>query len=184
MPDNSVAIDVDIDDAKDVVAQLPDATDEGTTRALRQLTVLAEGAIKKRAPEGAGRDRHLRDTVDTRFSRDGLRASVGPRKRVGDENILLASILADDPEWSVENLPGGDDPMPLAPLQAWTAAKWGDGSVAAAARLAHSLVEDGMESAPNPFVEEAFDAWKGRVEDVAGREVRDSLARLQGPGGG
>lgn len=180
MSGNPTEVTVDIDGAKDVIDQIPDATDEGTARAIRQLSVLAEGEIKKRAPEGAGRDVHMRDTVDTRFSRDGLRATIGPRKRVGSEDVLLAEILGDDPDWGPENLPGGSNPIPLWMLQDWTAAKWGDGTVAAAARLAHSLVDDGMDSAPNPFVEEAFDTWKRQVEDAAGDEVRDSLSRLLG----
>ena len=172
---NEIDINVDAAAAERAMSEeLPDAIDDGVQRAIRQLSVLAESAIKKHAPEGAGRDRHLRDTVDTRFSRGGLRANIGPRKRVGDENILLAAILADDPSWDA------DDPPPLGPLREWTAAKWGDGSVAAAARLQQSLVEDGMESAPNPFVKEAYDEWKTQVEDIAGREVRDSLSRLQG----
>lgn len=174
MPGNRTEVDVDIDAAKDVIDQLPDATDEATTRSIRQLTVLAEGELKKQAPEGAGRDKHLRETVDTRFSRDGLRATVGPRKRVGDENILLAEILGDHPSWS------WDDPPPLQPLRDWTGAKWGDDSIAAAARLRASLVEDGMDSAPNPFVEEAFDNWVVQVEDAVGRDVREALARLRG----
>lgn len=174
MPTNSLDVDVEIDDAQDVIDQIPDVTDRATTRAIRQLSILAEAAIKERAPEGAGTDTHLRDTVDTRFSRNGLKANIGPRKRVGDEDILLAEILGDHPSWDEDN------PPPLGPLREWTEAKWGDGSVAAAARLRNSLVEDGMESAPNPFVEEAFDAWKDQVEDVAGREISEAMARLQG----
>jgi hypothetical protein len=182
MAQNPTKIVVDIDDAKDVIDQLPDAIDDGATRAIRQLSVLAEGELKSNAPEGAGRDIHMRETIRTQFSRNGLRATIGPRKRVGGENILLADILADDPEWTDENRPEGDNPIPLSPLMAWTGAKWGDPTVAAAARLAHSLVDDGMQSAPNDWVEDSFDDWKTQVEDIAGDELRDSIARLTAGG--
>jgi len=174
MVENPVEVDVDVGGARRALDEVGDGIDDGTKQSIRQLTVLAESVIKREAPEGSGRDRHLRDTVDTRFKRGGLRATVGPRKRVGDENILLAAILADDPQWDPDNPPS------LESLRAWTAAKWGDGSLAAAARLQASLVDDGMESAPNEFIADAFEQWVRRVEDLTGREIRSEIGSLRG----
>lgn len=172
MGTNSVRVEVDVEDVAASMERLADGLEDAGRDSVRQLSVLAESYIKQEAPEGATGD--LRDSVDTRFRRNGLRANIGPRKRTED-GILLASILADDPTWSPDN------PPPLGPLREWTAAKWGDGSLAAAARLRASLVEDGMESAPNPFVDRAFELWRPQVEEIVEDNVGDAVDRLGGP---
>jgi len=172
MADTEINVDVDPSDAKQLFAALPEDTRDGAKRAVRQLAVLAEGPMKKEAPEGSGRSEHLRETIDTRFFNGGLRSITKPRKRVGNERIPLIDILTDDPQWDPDN------PPPIEPLRAWTRAKWGDGSDDDAYALQQSLVNNGMESAPNDFVNEAYQQWRTNVEDVAGEEVRELIERI------
>jgi hypothetical protein len=166
MSGNTVELDIDVDGATRALDRIQDSVPDAGRSAVRQLTVLAEGAMKREAPEGAGRQAHLRDTIRTEFDRGGLQGLVRPQKKVSD-GIPLVEILVNGASWDP------DSPPPLAPLQEWTAAKWGDGSVEAAAILRNHLVEEGMD--PNPFVARSIRDWQDQVEDIAGRAVRDEL---------
>lgn len=171
MAKNRVSLGVDTGNARRVIDDAGDAIDDGAWSAVRQLAVLAEGAMKDEAPEGAGRDKHLRDTVDTRFMRQSLVANVGPRKRA-DDGVLLAKYIVEgtDPSSYTE------EPPPIAPLMDWAAAKLGDSSAAWA--LQQSIFEGGHDTLPNDFVNDSLDQWENQVEAVAGDQVRDALSRL------
>lgn len=172
-----IDIDVDVADAVEQMRDGSDAVDTGAERAVRQLAVLAEGALKDEAPEGAGRDRHMRDSVDTRFRRGGKRANIGPRKRAQD-GTLLATYVVEGTDPSSYSL---DDPPPVEPLMDWADAKLGDPDAAWAIR--RSIAETGHETLPNPFVARAFEDWSDQVEDVAGEAIRDALTDFVGGGG-
>jgi hypothetical protein len=170
MAGNSASVDVDVESAVDALQDAPDAVRDGGEGAVRQLSVLAEGAQKKEAPEGAGRDAHLRDTIDTRFSRQGLKANVGARKRAQD-GVLLATYVVEGTG------PGSYDPEnPPPPLFDWAAAKLGDASLGWA--VAQSIANDGHDTLPNRYVDRSMNAWENQVEDVAGSQVREALAAL------
>lgn len=159
---------VDVDEAtsalQDIQGSLPDAG----KRSVRQLTVLAEGAMKEEVPEGSGRDVHTRDTIETEFDRGGLRGTVRPTKKT-NSGIPMADIITGDPSWT------WDDPPPIPPLFDWVQAKWGATEVGAAFALQWHLVENGVETFPNPFVDRSIRKWEDQVEAVAGRAVRDEL---------
>jgi len=173
-----IDLEVSVADAVQELRDGSDAVDQGAERAVRQLAVLAEGAMKDEAPEGAGRDQHLRDTVDTRFRRGGKRANIGARKRTNDGR-LLAEIVVEGTDPSSYTL---DDPPPVEPLMDWADAKLGDPDAAWAIR--RSIAQTGHETLPNPFVARAFEDWSDQVEDVAGEAVRDALSDFVGGGGG
>lgn len=166
MPGNRTEVNVDASAARRAMGDLQDSLPDAGKRSVKQLSVLAEGAMKEQAPEGAGRQAHLRETIRTSFQGGGMRALVRPHKKT-QSGIPLVDILVDGASWDASN------PPPLGPLREWTAAKWGDGSMSAAAKLRHHLVEEGMD--PNPFVARSIEQWSDRVEEVAGRAVRDEL---------
>lgn len=174
MPGNDASVDVDIEAALNALDDAPDAVREGGEDTVRQLAVLAEGAQKKEAPEGAGRDVHLRDRIDTRFSRGGLKANVGSRKRAQD-GVLLATYVVEGTG------PESYDPEnPPPPMFDWAAAKLGDASLGWA--VAQSIAQDGHDTLPNRYVDRSMEAWEHQVEDVAGQQVRDALGELFGGG--
>lgn len=166
MPGNEIELNVNADGAVRAMRQLQDDIPDAGERAVRQLSVLAEGAMKREAPEGAGRNRHTRDTIRTTFDRGGKKATVRPHKRT-ESGIPLVEILVNGADWSPDN------PPPLAPLQEWTAAKWGDGSIAAAAQLRNHLVEEGTD--PDPFVARSVRDWEDQVGQIAGDAVREEI---------
>lgn len=170
MPKNRVSLAMDLADAAEQVDDLPDAVDDGASDAVKQLAVLAEGAMKKEAPEGASGD--LRDEVDTKFRRGGLTANVGSRKRA-DDGVLLATYVV---EGTDPNSYDPDNPPP--PLFDWAAAKLGDSSLGWA--VSQSIAQDGHETLPNDFVDRSLDTWRSQVEDVAGEQVRDAMSQLMG----
>ena len=172
MPSNTVELNLDIDDALRQVEALPGAVDDGASDAVKQLTILAEGAMKKTAPEGAGRDEHLRDSIDTKFKRGGKSANVGARKRASDGTLLAIYVVEGTDPTSYDS----DNPPP--PLFDWAAAKLGDESLGWA--VAQSIADDGHETLPNPFVDESLEIWEGQVGDVAGEQVRDALSSIGG----
>lgn len=168
MAGNSADVDIDVDAARRVFQQMPDALDDAGERMVRQLSVLAEGAQKREAPEGSGRDKHLRDSIDTRFSRGGLTANVGARKKASD-GTLLAKYVTGSPSYSPEN--------PPPPLFDWAAAKLGDESLGWA--VSQAIAQRGtQESFPDLYVDRSLDRWESDVEDVAGEQVRDAMSRL------
>jgi len=167
----SVELEVRLSEALSDVAGLDDAVDKGASRSVRQLAILAEAAMKEEAPEGAGRDKHLRDTIDTRFRRGGKRADVGARKRV--DGTLLATYVVEgtDPGSYGPNFP--EDAPPIGPLMDWADAKFGDPDAAWALR--RSIFETGHRTLPNPYVDRSLDKWEDRVGELAGEAVRDAI---------
>lgn len=168
MPTNTVEIDLDLREAMRRVGDLPDDTREGARQAVRQLAVLAESYYKTEAPEGAGDEVHMRDTVTTEFSRQGRRARVFARKRIGDGTRLVTRVTGrNEPAWS------WDDPPPIPALMPWAAAKTGDPGFAY--YLQHKLVEDGYDT--DPFVDRAFREYNSQVavESQTARQLRDAL---------
>lgn len=166
MATNSVELELDLADAIRRFDALPEDIDDGAREAIRQLALLAEGETKKEAPEGAGQDVHMRDTVRTDFDRNGLQARIFASKRVGP-GILLAGLVtgAFDPSWDP------DDPPPVPALMPWAAAKMGDPNAAGA--VSQKLVQEGMSE--NPFVDRARENFDQDVLPVAVRQISEAL---------
>lgn len=162
-----VELDVDVDAAIDSLAEAQEATDEAAERMVRQLTVLAEGAMKKEAPEGSGRDVHIRDTIQTTFERDGKRGRVRPTKTTRSGIPLVEIITGDPGPWSA--------PPPIGPMAEYADAKFGDPSGGWALRW--KIFQDGIDAFPDPFVARSVDDWTGDVQQVAGDEVASALGR-------
>ena len=163
----STELDVDITTAMELVDDTRDAVDDGARQVVEQLTVLAEGAMKAEAPEGGGRETHMRDTITTTFEDGGMTGRVRPTKTTAS-GIPLVDIVTGDPgPWAA--------PPPLAPLADWTDAKFGDPE--AAFGLQQKIFQDGIDAFPNPFVSRSINRWTGDVEDVAGDEVASALSR-------
>lgn len=167
MTGGNVELDVDVEPALELLEQTRDATDEGARRMVRQLTVLAEGAMKREVPVGAGRQVHTRETITTRFENDGLTGIVWPTKET-DSGIPLAEIITGDPgPWTA--------PPPIGPLAEYADAKLG--SPAGGWGMRQNIFMEGIEAFPDPFIERSVDRWAGDVQDVAGDEVGGALRR-------
>lgn len=163
----NVELDVDIQGALDRIQATRDVTDDGARRIVRQLTVLAEGAMKGEAPTGGGRETHMRDTITTVFEDDDLTGRVFPTKET-DDGRRLADIVTSDPgPWT--------SPPPIGPLLDWADAKTGDPGIGW--YLQDQIFEGGIETFPNPFIERSVDTWRGDVQDVAGNEIAGAMAR-------
>lgn len=166
MPGNTYEVSVDASDTVTAMDRLRESIPDAGEEVVDQLAVLAESHMKREAPEGAGRVQHLRDTIRAEFNTDGMKAVVRPHKRT-ESGIPLVEILVDGADWDPDN------PPPLAPLQEWTGAKWGDPSKSAAAKLRNHLVTEGMD--PNPFVQRSIQSWNHQVGRVAGQAVASEL---------
>jgi hypothetical protein len=175
MGKNRLSLGLDLDDAIRQLDDAPGAVDSGAKDAVRQLSVLAEGPMKREAPEGAGRDRHMRDTIDTKFRRRGLTANVGARKRTEDGD-LLAEIIVEGTDASSYVPTDGLVGFVGKQMEDWADAKLGDPQ--AAYPIAYSIVRTGHSTLPNDFVDRSLDDWEDSVEDIAGEQVRDALSRL------
>lgn len=174
MVKNRVSVAIDADAARRKLTDLDDAVDEGATKAVQQLAVLAEGAMKKEAPEGTGRDQHLRDSVDTKFRRQRKTANVGARKRASDGTLLAIYVVEGTDASSYED---GSHP-PYGPLVEWAEAKLGDPGLGY--YIADRIGERGHRTLPNDFVDRSIDEWESQVEDVASDQVQAALSRLMG----
>jgi hypothetical protein len=181
MPKNRLSLGMDLQDAIRDLEDTPDAIESGAKDAVRQLSVLAEGPMKREAPEGAGRDRHMRDTIDTKFRRRGLTANVGARKRTQDGD-LLAEIIVEGTDASSYTPSPGLVGFLGKQMEDWADAKLGDPQ--AAYPVAWDIVRTGHSTLPDDFVDRSLDDWEDQVEDVAGEQVRDALSRLMSGGAG
>lgn len=166
---NEASIEVDMDQAYRSLQSLSDKVDPSSRRMISQLSVLAENAMKKNAPEGAGTNVHLRETVDTEMDRRGKRAKVYPHKRTSEGWLLVRAIVGNpttptyDDEAPVWSGAGGEAAGPLA---RWAAAKLGNRNAAWA--IAQSWKGGGgQESFPNPFVRDAYRQFAPEAEDLA-----------------
>lgn len=167
MTGGNVELDVDVQPALEMLKDAQDATDEGARRMVRQLTVLAEGAMKREVPVGSGRDVHTRETITTRFEDDGLTGVVWPTKKT-DSGIPLAAIITGDPgPWSA--------PPPIGPMAEYADAKFGDPS--GGWGLRQKIFMEGIEAFPDPFIQRSVDKWRGDVQDVGGDEIAGALGR-------
>lgn len=177
MAKNRISLGLDIQTAIRQMEDLPNAVDDGAASAVRQLAVLAEGAMKAEAPEGAGRDRHMRDSVDTRFpqGRDGKVANVGARKRASD-GVLLATYVVEGTDSTSYDVSPEMAAFLGHQMEDWAAAKVGDPS--AAYPIAWSIIRSGHATLPNRFVDRSLAAWEDQVEDVAGEKVQAAMSRL------
>lgn len=177
MAANDVSLDMDLEPAIEAFERLEQSVQPSAARGVSQLAVLAEAAMKKNAPEGAGYDEHLRDTIDTETSRNGLRASVYPTKRT-DEGWLLVNAIVGNPTTPTyqESVPvwSGPDGDAAGPLARWAAAKLGDRN--AAWPIAQSWKHGGgQKTFPNPFVRDAYRQWQGQVERTFGDAFFDAM---------
>ena len=170
MTGNSVEVTVNVRDAQRSLDAMAEAIDDGATDAVKQLAVLAESHMKAEAPEGSGRDVHLRDTIRTDFDRAGKKAVVRPHKKTSN-GIPLVEIVTGNPDWTWEN------PPPIGPLKDWADAKVGDEGFAY--YLQWKLVEQGS-SFPDPFVDRSFQKWASQVEDIVDANLDSALDRAGG----
>jgi len=175
MAKNRISLGIDAEDAIRQANDLPDAVDDGASDAVKQLAVLAEGAMKKEAPEGAGADKRMRDTIHTKFRRQGLTANVGARKRT-DDGGLLSEIVVEGTDASSYVATPGLVAFLADQIEDWADAKLGDESAAYA--VAWSIARNGHATLPNDFVDRSLDDWESQVEDVTGDKVRDAMSRL------
>lgn len=173
----SVDMDLNLKEAVQTMEESADLTRDGAKQAVKQLAVLAEGAMKEEAPAGAGTDVHMRETIRTNFSRGQLRAEVKPHKRTRDGYPLHRLIVGSPktPTYSDEKPPVwvGSGGRAQGPLAEWAEAKFGDRSAAWALR--ESIHPGGQETFPNLFINRSRRDWEGRTEDVVSENVRDAL---------
>lgn len=169
MPENSIQIEVDAVDAKRVVNAWKRAVGTGGVDAVTALTVLAENAMRREAPEGAGKNNpSLRDSIDTKPEGRAKRKEVMPYKRTREGWLLVRAIVGQPsaPSYTDERPPPG-------PILEWARAKLGDEQAGWAVR--ESIFQSGHESFPDRFVDRSMNEWETTVEDVAGEAVRDAF---------
>lgn len=169
MPDNSIEIDLDDEDAERVVDAWEQALGRGGSRAVQALTVLAEKHMKAEAPEGAGfNPPSLRDSVDTKPEGRSTQKVVMPFKRTSAGWLLVRAVVGNPSTPSYT-----DEKPPVGPLMRWARAKLGDEDAAWAIR--ESIFQTGHDSFPNPFVDRSERAWEDETEAIAGQAVREAL---------
>lgn len=174
MGKNRISLAIDAESGIAAFEDAEDAIDDGATDAVHQLAVLAEGAMKAEAPEGTSTP-SLRETIDTKFRRNGLTANVGARKKTQDGGLLAEVIVEGTDTGSYPNEPWMVRFLGKR-LEDWADAKLGDESLGYA--VAWGIVRDGHETLPNRFVDRSLDEWEGQVEDVAGQQVREAMSEL------
>lgn len=163
MSNNEVNLDIDTKDAVRKLQDMQGAVEHGVEETLNQLVVAAEGPLKSEAPTGAGREPHMRDTIETEW-RDEYAVAVGPKKKASDGELLAAYVVGD---------PSYSRPPPIGPLADWADAKLGDASAAYA--IQKSIAENGQESFPDPFVDRAINSWEGQVNRIASKTIAQAL---------
>jgi len=172
MAKNRVSLGIDAEDAIRQFDDLDDAVEDGASDAVRQLAVLAEGAMKSEAPEGDTGD--LRDRIDTKFRRQGLTANVGSRKKV--DGVLLATYVVEGTDPSSYDVNPGTAAFLAHQLMGWASAKLGDPQ--AAYPVAWSIIKTGHKRLPNQFVDRSLDDWEDQVENLTSEKVSDAMSRL------
>lgn len=166
-----IEIDVDADAAKGAVKDWEDDVDDGAKRAVSAIAMLAEGAMKAEAPEGAGFNApSLRDSIKTKppQSTKTKNKRVVPTKRTQDGWLLVRAIVGNPstPTYTDERPPPG-------PLIDWARAKLGDPSAGWAIR--EKIYQRGHQSFPNKFVDRSVESWEDTVEQVAGDAVKEAF---------
>jgi len=172
-------IDVDAADAKRAVEAWEDAAGSGGKKAVSQLSVLAENAMKRNTPEGAGLpNTHMRTTVTALPERRSIQKTIMPMKRTNEGWLLVRAVVGNPttptytdkapPVWI--DRPGGDAQGPIAQ---WADAKLGDQNAAWA--IAENIKQRGQVSFPNPFVRDSYRQWRSQIEQVATEAVADEL---------
>jgi len=177
MSANDISIEIDFDQASRAFERLERNVDPSTRRMVSQLSVLAESFMKENAPEGAGTNTHLRESVNTETDRQGKRARTYPTKRT-DEGWLLVRAIVGNPK-----TPTYDQSVPVwsdgdgnaqGPLARWAAAKLGNAN--AAWPIANSWKGGGGQlSFPNPFVRDAFRQFAPEAEELAAEAFFGSM---------
>lgn len=173
-------VDVDLDDATRAADAWERAVGSGGKSAVSQLSVLAEGAMKQNAPEGAGIPNvHMRNTIQALPEGRTLQKTIMPHKRTQEGWLLVRAVVGNPstPTYTTEAPPvwidreGGDAQGPLAQ---WADAKLGDQNAAWA--VANAIKERGTQlTFPNPFVRDSFLQWRSEVDDIANSAVEDAL---------
>jgi len=172
MPTDDIELTVDLESAIEQTDDWSDDLEAGAVRAVNQLTVLGENAMKREAPEGAGFDPPaLRPSIQTipPRSTETKERTIRPTKRT-DEGWLLARAIVGNPSTPTYD----DDKPPVRPLIEWADAKFADPSLGWAIR--ESIFASGHATFPNRFVSRSIDEWESDVEAVAGRAIRDALS--------
>lgn len=168
MPKNSIELDLNAVEAKQVVEAWKAAVGEGGTDAVDALTILAENSMRREAPEGSGKSKpQLRDSIDTK-PETGDRRVVMPFKRTSEGWLLVRAIVGNPGTPTYD-----DEKPPIGPLMEWARAKLGDEQAGWAIR--ESIYQEGHETFPNPFVDRSMNEWENSVEEIAGEAVRDAL---------
>jgi len=169
MPSTEIEIDVDADAAEALVQSWEDAVEDGAMEAVGALAVLAENAMRREAPEGAGKNPpSLRDSIDTKPEGRSKNKRVQPFKRTSEGWLLVRAVVGQPstPTYTDERPPPG-------PILEWARAKLGDEQAGWAVR--ESIYQDGHDRFPNEFVDRSMNEWENTVEDVANEAVKDAL---------
>lgn len=177
MGSNSIDLNVGLAPAVAALERLERDVEPSAAAAVSQLAVLAENAMKEEGPEGAGHDKHLRETVGYETDRSGLRATVYPDKKT-NEGWLLARAIVGDPSTPTygEDVPvwTDGDGNAQGPLARWAAAKLGNAN--AAWPISQSWKGGGgQDSFPNPFVARAAEKWERRTDELFGESFFDAM---------
>lgn len=178
---DAIDVSVEVDRAARALAAFADATPEGARRGVHELAILAEGAMKREAPSGAGvPDVPLQNTIAKEPKRPANEIRIMPHKRT-TEGWLLAKAIVGSP-----NTPQYTDKRPAVwtdnsgraqgRLAEWAAAKLGNRSAAFA--VANKIKQRGEHKTfPNPFVARSVREWRDEVASVTNEEVADALSR-------
>lgn len=150
----------------------------GGAETVNQLSVLAENAMKAEAPEGAGVPTvHMRSTIDTTYTNEGMRGVTMPHKRTSGGWLLHRAIVGNPstPTYTGAKPPvwPGPDGDAQGPLAEWADAKLGNRNIAWALR--NSIAENGHDSFPNRFIDRSIRRWQGQVNRIADSTISSAL---------
>jgi hypothetical protein len=174
------SVEVDLEEAERAAEAWERAVGSGGKAAVSQLSVLAENAMKRRMPEGAGIPNvHTRNTVQALPEGRTLQKTVMAHKRTQEGWLLIRAIVGSPtaPTYTTDkppvwiDRPGGEAQGPLAQ---WADAKLGDQNAAWA--IAESIKNRGTQlTFPQPVVRDSYRMWRSEVDNIAGDAVDDAL---------
>lgn len=172
MSTNDVEIRFDASSVQEDLRDIEDAFDAGGSRAVNQVALLAEGAMKKEAPEGAGiPDNPLENTIEVRPAGIGpKKKTVMPHKRTR-EGWLLHRAIVGNPSIPTYT----DERPPIPPLLEWVDAKNpipGVDPLTQAFMVANKILSRGTQKTfPNPFIFRSVRQWESEVEKIAAEAI-------------
>jgi len=171
--DNEVEIEIQRNRALRDLEELKQDIDEAGKSVANQLAIIAEAAMKREAPEGAGiPDNPLKSTIGVFPPGKGAKIKiVKPTKRTRAGWLLHHGIIGNPstPTYT-------DERPPIPPLVEWAAAKRSGDPLTEAFKVANSILARGtQETYPNPFVYRSFKNWENSIESVARKAVNEEV---------